>query len=719
MALRTWVARFVVENGRVTEEGGRLRTFQRRRLDEPDVDLHLLLEPKGAKGEELGAQALDAIGRLFLQDRLSLTGGVIRALQGTHHTLQDWNRRSLPGDQVSAGIAAAAVSGPVVYFAQAGPGLAFLRQGGVLRRLEPADAALSPLGEGELEPALHRFELAPGDLLVAASPTIERILDQSTLEAILDRGSEEALPELYLLTRDLPNFALFAVTCSEEPDDDAQTEEEAGLPADPDLAPAPPAAGREADLPSRPNLLDANFSATGPQDRETIEPPASAAALPRRPLPSLGEVPAPEPAASPPAPEPAVINGPPPLDISRPVVRLRSDQSIGRSDYARTTGSPRRLRINLFDAKLLRLGAAAVFILLVIAFVPGLVKEGRSEKLGDLVVGAQTQLATSTTSADPAERRRLLEDTRRLASEALRIDSNNTAAAALRDQAAAAIKTLDAVIDLGPLTSLATLSRQVTGDIALEALVVANNTAFLLDTKGGRVLAVPSGGGQAAIVYQDGESYGGTPAKKPLYLTWEGNASSGRLLVLDTERKLFEVRPGSQPAPLALRRSNTWSSVAGIATYDGNLYVLDPRGNQVHRYLPAATGFDSEPTAVLTGSRDLASAQGIAVDADIFVFLKDGRVRRFRGGNDMDFPLGGIDRALKAPTDIAIVSGSEEIFLADSGNKRVVVANKDGNYRRQFVSNSFTDLRALALDATGAQLYVIVGDTLLATTLPH
>ena len=96
MALQTWVARFVVDHGRVTEEGGRLRSFQRRRLDESDVDLHILAEPQGDKGPDLASQALEAIGRLFLQDRLSLTGGLNRALRSTHATLLDWNKRSLP-----------------------------------------------------------------------------------------------------------------------------------------------------------------------------------------------------------------------------------------------------------------------------------------------------------------------------------------------------------------------------------------------------------------------------------------------------------------------------------------------------------------------------------------------------------------------------------------------------------------------------------------------
>jgi hypothetical protein len=81
MPSQTWVARFVVDHGQVTEEGGRLRTFPRRRLDEPEVDLYVLAEPAGPKAEEFGAQALEAIGRDFLKDSLSLTGGLLRSLR--------------------------------------------------------------------------------------------------------------------------------------------------------------------------------------------------------------------------------------------------------------------------------------------------------------------------------------------------------------------------------------------------------------------------------------------------------------------------------------------------------------------------------------------------------------------------------------------------------------------------------------------------------------
>jgi hypothetical protein len=248
-------------------------------------------------------------------------------------------------------------------------------------------------------------------------------------------------------------------------------------------------------------------------------------------------------------------------------------------------------------------------------------------------------------------------------------------------------------------------------------MTIAGGNAYMLDSGEGRVISVPLTGATPPVtVFAEGEMYAGTPAKAPVYFTWEGDDASGRLLILDAERKLFEVRPGSLPGPLPLRRTNTWSSVAGIAAYDGNLYVLDPTGDRVHRYLPAVVGFDSEP-AIAVGAAELSDGQGFAVDGDIVVYFKDGRLRRYRGGNEAGFGLAGIDRQPKTIAGLDVVSAGDEVYIADTTNKRVIVAGKDGVFRRQLVSNGFTDLRALAVDPAGAQLYVVVGDALLTTPI--
>ena len=144
---------------------------------------------------------------------------------------------------------------------------------------------------------------------------------------------------------------------------------------------------------------------------------------------------------------------------------------------------------------------------------------------------------------------------------------------------------------------------------------------------------------------------------------------------------------------------------------------LDPAGNQVYRYRPAAVGFDSEPTSALAAGQDLAGARGIVVDGDIYVFSKDRQMQRFRAGTDAGFSLAGIDRPAQTPTSVAVLAVAEELLIADSGNKRVIVASKDGTFRRQLVSNSFTDLRAIGVDAEGGLLYAIVGDSLLSAPL--
>ena len=277
---------------------------------------------------------------------------------------------------------------------------------------------------------------------------------------------------------------------------------------------------------------------------------------------------------------------------------------------------------------------------------------------------------------------------------------------------------MDAIFDVSPLTPITTLSRQITGDVDVKALTVDGGVAYMLDSAGGRIISVPANGSAApSIIFREGETYGGAPAKKPTHMTWEGNDQSGRLLVLDADRKLFELRPGTQPAPLPLRRTSAWTSVDALAAYDGNLYILDAAGSQVHRYLPAAQGFDSEPTAILSRHPDLASSVSFAVDGDIFVIYKNGRAGRFSNGEAAAFNLGGIDRPIGAAIDIEVVAPAEEVYIADSGNKRVVIAGKDGNFRRQLVSNEFTDLRTIAVDASGAQLYLIVGDQLMTAPI--
>jgi hypothetical protein len=107
------------------------------------------------------------------------------------------------------------------------------------------------------------------------------------------------------------------------------------------------------------------------------------------------------------------------------------------------------------------------------------------------------------------------------------------------------------------------------------------------------------------------------------------------------------------------------------------------------------------------------------VQEDVFILSDDGKVRRFRAGNDQTLSLAGIDRPLSSPATLLAVPNSDQLFIADSGNKRIVVSNRDGIFQRQLVSNTLTDVKAMAVADGAGQLYAVVGDALLTSPLPQ
>jgi DNA-binding beta-propeller fold protein YncE len=113
-----------------------------------------------------------------------------------------------------------------------------------------------------------------------------------------------------------------------------------------------------------------------------------------------------------------------------------------------------------------------------------------------------------------------------------------------------------------------------------------------------------------------------------------------------------------------------------------------------------------------------SNATELAVAQDVYLLDTNAGVRRFVLRSEADFPLSGIDTPLMSPASISVLPGSNRVVIADTGNKRVVVASPDGRFLRQIVSPEFTDLRAVAVDEGTGAMYILNGDTVLRSTFP-
>ncbi len=693
MAIRTWVGRFCVADGGVQEEGPWLGSLIRQRPDEEADELYVLVEPAGAASEAYTSQLVDVIAQLYSKDPLSLTGALTRSLRAAHEHLRDWNRKSLKEHRVGAGASCLALRGREAYLAQIGPSLAYIRTAdGDFRRIESDDSSFeASLGVAdEFTPRLKRIELNPGDLVLLASTKLEAVASADHIERLLARDPDDALPELYMLCRDEANAAIVMLSCFEAAEAPPDFLTRAG-----EARAAPPAPEQDPAIGHA--VLAAAPSGGAPLRAEaSLALGASSFDLPRRPShEQVAEITA--------STAPGTPAG----------VRLRGDASTPR--YKSTGGGSiiPQLRV----PKLALFAAAALAILGLLAWwqLPGSVQESREDRFIALIAEARESNARAQATGEPALRRQLLTDAESTLADAEKIHDDNGELLALKADVASAIGVLNAVYEVREFTPVSDIAQQVTGSLSITQTVIGGGNAYLLDASDRRVLRVPLDGSAAPeTILRDGETNFVTPSR-PVSIAW--SEETGSLLIIDEKRQTFAYTPGGKSAPLIVRGADGWGSLNAVAASSGNLYVLDVAANQVWRYLPGQSGFDSERAALLEAAI-LDDATELVVAQDIYVLDRALGIRRFAGKAEIPFPLAGIDRPLMEPAALSVLPGSGRLVVADRGNKRIIIASAEGAFLRQIVSPAFTDLRAVAVDEGAGILYVLNGDTLLRAPFP-
>jgi hypothetical protein len=215
-----WVNQFGIVDGQVREESPWVGVFPEGGHVEPQeaTDLFVLVEPALPGSEDYCRDLSQAIGKQFRERRLSLTGGILRALKAAHENLRDWNRRSLKQHRVAAGVSCVALRGGAApdceaYLGQVAPAAAALVHDGSLARLEPTmPDAVEPLGlHEEFWPDFSRHQLREGDRLLLLSSGLAAVLSDEELAEALRPPPEETLPLLYRKGKEMPYCAAVLV----------------------------------------------------------------------------------------------------------------------------------------------------------------------------------------------------------------------------------------------------------------------------------------------------------------------------------------------------------------------------------------------------------------------------------------------------------------------------------------------------------------------------
>ncbi len=208
-------------------------------------------------------------------------------------------------------------------------------------------------------------------------------------------------------------------------------------------------------------------------------------------------------------------------------------------------------------------------------------------------------------------------------------------------------------------------------------------------------------------VVQRGQAVGAFSVREVVDMVWlaEGGVQRANVLAaLDTQGILITYSPTFAPATAQrLPGADLWGKPIALATWRGNLYLLDPEANQIWRYRPLGNSYPNPPEEYFDGEvrPDLSTAVDFGIDpsGNVYIFFADGQLRKFTSGIEQRFALSGMPggglksgRAMYLDGDSPLPS----IYLLDAADQSIYQVTLSGAFRYRFRATDPNLFRALS-----------------------
>lgn len=174
-----------------------------------------------------------------------------------------------------------------------------------------------------------------------------------------------------------------------------------------------------------------------------------------------------------------------------------------------------------------------------------------------------------------------------------------------------------------------------------------------------------------------------------------GSALIGMSHVAFYGDKLYVFTPGGihhirlsdqKTVPNSIPASTEWGTIADMAAFGGNLYLLDTTKSRIWKYVATEKGF-SQLFEYLNPDTlpDLTKTTNMAIDGSVWLGTTTGNILRFTAGKENSFSPQGSDTPLGKLLLVYTDADAKMLYVLDRDNNRVVVFDKDGLYMAQYV----------------------------------
>jgi len=193
--------------------------------------------------------------------------------------------------------------------------------------------------------------------------------------------------------------------------------------------------------------------------------------------------------------------------------------------------------------------------------------------------------------------------------------------------------------------------------------------------------------------------------------------------VLRVDTSKINLTSSEQKVTTISKKDDGWGNILDIYGFAGNVYLLDTlnpstSSGQIWKYLPTTDGYSDKREYLSKGTKvDFSGSLRMQIESSIFVLKGGGEILRFTRGDKDHFSLGGLDKGVKDPKSFFVSSDTDNLYLLDSGNGRLLILTKTGAYKGQIMGNKFGTATDLVVDEKGKKVYLLEGSKIYTVDL--
>lgn len=155
--------------------------------------------------------------------------------------------------------------------------------------------------------------------------------------------------------------------------------------------------------------------------------------------------------------------------------------------------------------------------------------------------------------------------------------------------------------------------------------------------------------------------------------------------------------------------------------YSANIYLVDKGDNKIYRYAgngktfgDAGTAFADKTEWLAPGiEADFSKVIDMTIDGSIWLLSTSGKVTKFINGNPTSITMNGIISPLQNPTAIYTNEDLKSTYILDKDNGRVVVLEKNGDFKIQYSSDQIKNATDLIVSEKEGKIILLTGSKLM------